>query len=67
MILVINFYSGEERLVRVGWNDDAVINAVGGRVITFYIADDEQLIGCEIDHCKDNCRGLTWLKIKMIN
>ena len=40
----INFFSGEERLVVVGWDDDWVKN-YGGRRELFAIADDEQLIG----------------------
>ncbi len=47
-ILRINFYSGQETLVNVG-ADDWFVKKYGGRVEIFEIADDEQLIGCELD------------------
>jgi hypothetical protein len=37
----------------------------GGRKDTFCIADDEQLIGCELDHCQKFLRGVTWIKMKL--
>ncbi len=47
----INFYSGQERLVEVGgYNDDYDVETWGGRVETFEIAADEQLIGAELYH-----------------
>ena len=43
-IMRINFYSGEETLVRLGDRDDW-IKEYGGRVESFEMAADEQLIG----------------------
>jgi hypothetical protein len=66
----MNFYSGQERLVKVGYTDDDVKN-YGGRVEVFEIAADEQLIGAELYHGElnnngyDCFRGLTWLKCKI--
>ncbi len=45
----MNFYSGQETLVQLGWNDDYV-KLFGGRVESFEIAADEQLIGAELYH-----------------
>ncbi len=45
----INFYSGTETLVKVGWDDDYV-EEYGGRMETFEITADEQLIGAELYH-----------------
>ncbi len=45
----INFYSGHETLVKVGWDDDYV-KRNGRRVESFEIAADEQLIGAELYH-----------------
>ncbi len=67
---LINFYSGQETLVQVGWNDDGV-KEYGGRVESFEIADDEQLIGAELYHGDydndgdDWFRGVTWFKCKI--
>ena len=61
----INFYHHEERLVTVGNSDDWYVMEYGGRREIFEIADNEQLIGCELDHCKDYFRGVTWLKWKI--
>ena len=47
----INFYSGEEKLVRVGY-DDWYVKPYAGRVEIFDIAADERLIGCELDNEK---------------
>jgi hypothetical protein len=48
-IIRINFYSGQERLVKVGgYNDDYDVKTWGGRVETFEIASDERLIGAEL-------------------
>ena len=44
------FYSGEERLTHVGYPEGEYVKLWGGRVETFEIAADEQLIGCELDH-----------------
>ena len=49
-ILRIIFYSGEETLVKVGGFSDDQVKEWGRRVETFEIADDEQLIGCELYH-----------------
>ncbi len=68
-IIRINFYSGTETLVQVGWNDDEV-KKYGGRMETFEIAADEQLIGAELYHGPDGgdyFYGLTWLKCKIRN
>ena len=46
-IMRINFYSGEETLVRLGDRDDW-IKEYGGRVESFEMAADEQLIGAEL-------------------
>ncbi len=62
----MNFYSGQETLVKVGADDEYVKN-YGGRMETFEIAGDEQLIGCELDFCKDYFYGVTWLKWKIMN
>ena len=71
-IAQINFYSAQELLCEVGWDDDFVKMVGGGRVITFEIAADEQLIGAELDHGEwdgddddeDYFYGVTWLKWK---
>jgi hypothetical protein len=60
--LRINFYSGDKTLVQVG-ADDAPVKVYGGRVETFEIGTDEQLIGCELSYCDRLFRGVTWLKI----
>ena len=70
-IIKIKFFSGEEKLVAVGYTDDAYVAKISGRVETFEIAVDEQLIGCELDHGtdvrgqNDFLRGVTWLKWKI--
>ncbi len=66
----MNFYSGQETLLKVGDNDEYVKN-YGGRVESFEIAADEQLIGAELYHGDldkkgDDCfHGVTWLKCKI--
>ncbi len=70
-IIRINFYSGTETLVQVGYND-ADVKEEGGRMETFEIAADEQLIGAELYHGLDEdgddiFLGLTWLKCKIRN
>ena len=61
----INFFSGEERLVTVGMDDDYV-KKYRRRVEKFEIADDEQLIGCQLDeNTSGNFSGVTWLKMKV--
>ena len=66
----INFYSGTETLLKVGWEDDDEVKEYGGRMETFEIAADEQLIGAELYHGPDgdddDCfQGVTWLKCKI--
>jgi hypothetical protein len=51
----------------VGFDDDYIKNWVG-RVEVFEIAEDEQLIGCEIHEWIDDngsFAGVTWIKIKL--
>ncbi len=48
-IMRMNFYSGQETLVKVGCDDDDV-KEYGKRVEKFEIAADEQLIGAELYH-----------------
>ena len=43
-----NFYHYHEKLVAVGCTDK-VVEKFGGRREVFEMADDEQLIGCELD------------------
>ena len=66
MICQINFYHNGERLVEVGRTGESFVSKHGGRVEVFDIAEDEQLIGCELDEEGDNFRGLTWIKMKVI-
>ena len=73
LIMQIKFFSGEELLCVMG-GSDVNVRILGGRVVTFEIADDEQLIGAElyngtIDGCgdKDYFVGVTWLKMKITN
>ena len=67
----IHFFSGKELLCKVGFTDDDV-KLFGGREVTFEIAADEQLIGCELYNGADNngCDffyGVSWLKLKITN
>jgi hypothetical protein len=64
-IMQINFYSGGERLVRVGFYDERAVVFQGNRIETCDIANDEQLVGCKIDYTKEKFCGLTWLKMKV--
>ncbi len=53
----------------MGFIDDWV-KKFGGRVEVFEIAENEQLIGCELDECTDengyyHFGGVTWIKIKL--
>ena len=60
----MNFYSGDELLVKVGWDDQTLEND-GGRKETFEIAYDEQLIGCELG-CNDfYFLSVRWLAMKV--
>ena len=65
----IKFFSGEEELCRVGYTDDDWMLRQQCEVESFEIADDEQLIGCQLDQSteKNLChfRGVTWLKMKV--
>ena len=69
-ILQIKFFSGEELLCTVGGSDDDV-KKYGGRVESFEIAADEQLIGAELHNGPDNkgrgdyFLGVTWMKWKI--
>ena len=62
----INFYHHEERLAKVGLLDGDLKMRAGRREV-FEIADDEQLIGCDLDYCKNRLRGVTWMKWKISN
>jgi hypothetical protein len=50
----------------VGNPNDVYVKKWGGRVETFDIAADEQLIGCKLDHDDRYFRGLTWIKMKKL-
>lgn len=69
VICQINFYSGEKRLLRLGQYDEFV-KSEGGRLESFEINDDEQLIGAELyegdydNMISDSFLGVTWLKCK---
>ena len=63
-IVQINFFHRKERLVAVG-NTDGWVKKIAGRRHNFEIADDEQLIGCEINQNHDDCGGIVWLKMKL--
>ncbi len=68
-IIRMNFYSGQETLVKVGCDEDEYVEAYRGRVESFEIAADEQLIGAELYHGEfyndDYFLGVTWLKCKI--
>ena len=63
-IYIINFYSHEELIANTG-NPDWFREDWNGRLEEFVIAEDEQLIGCELDHDEFYFRGITWLKMKL--
>ncbi len=63
-ILQINFYSGQETLVQVGWPDWRVKDH-RRRVESFEIAADEQLIGAELYYNHLCFKGVTFLKCKV--
>ncbi len=64
-IIRMNFYSGQETIVKVGMDGD--LEEEGRRVESFEIAADEQLIGAELYHggSNDFFHGVTWLKCKI--
>jgi hypothetical protein len=63
-ICQINFYSGQETLVKA-LADDRYLKNGGGRVEIFEIAADEQLIGAEIYAEEGFFIGVSWLKCKI--
>ena len=63
-ILRINFYSGQETLVKVGWRND--VERYGGRVEIFEISGEERLIGCIINLSEPFLIGVTWIKMKVL-
>ena len=62
----MKFYHHGKRLVTVGIDDDDVKYSGAERVEVFSIAEDEQLIGCKLDHNDDYFLGVTWIKTKQI-
>jgi len=63
--MIINFYHHTEILVAVGMSDYETKGDRGSREV-FNIADDEQLIGCELEHDHLSLfRGVSWLKWKI--
>ena len=69
-LVQISFYSGAETFDKMNYNDDDVKNNCG-RVETFEIAGDEQLIGCELysgnkeSDSRDVFNGVAWFKCKI--
>ena len=67
-IAQINFFSGEDRLVAVG-TDDENAKQFCEKVEVFEIADDEQLIGCKLDqgvlYGMNYFLGITLIKMKV--
>ncbi len=63
-ILRINFYSGEEILVKVGYPFDDHVREWSGRIEVFEVDKDEKLIGCKLDSDSRILCGITWLKMK---
>ena len=67
----IKFFSGEELLCTVGCDDYVIEKYGGGRVVTFEIAADEQLIGAELHNgnayngTEDHFLSVTWMKWKI--
>ena len=61
----MSFYSEQETLVKVGENDYWV-KVYGGRVESFEIASEEQLIGCKVSlEKKGFFIGVTWIKMQV--
>ena len=61
--MLINFYHHGERLVAVGGHSsEGFVEEYGGRREVFDLADDEQLIGCELDYGTNYFFGVSWLK-----
>ena len=65
-ILQINFYHHQQRLVAVGGWGDQGVKLLGGRREVFEIADDERLIGCELDFNKKCFCGVAWFKMQTV-
>ena len=64
--MLINFYHHGERLVAVGGHfSEAFVEEYGGRREVFDLADDEQLIGCELTDDGDFYVGVKWIKIRL--
>ncbi len=64
----INFYSGQETLAQVGHDNWVILDWIkeeSGRVESFEMAADEQLIGAEIYDDDVYFRGVTFLKCKI--
>ena len=57
-IFQIRFYCRDNSKFKIGGTD--YWNA--GRVETFTLADDEVLLGCELDHTQQHTVGITWIK-----
>ncbi len=49
----------------MGYSDNDV-KVFRGKVESFEIADDESLIGCELDFDEEDFCGVTWLKWKNV-
>ena len=64
-IIRIDFYHHQQRLVEVGMSPGQFFHFHGGGSYVFKIAEDEQLIGCEIDFNENELLGVTWLKWKI--
>ena len=66
-IFQIHFYHHQERLVALGkgLNENDIFKDYGERVEVFEIGDDEQLIGCDLDYCKNFFMGIKWIKMRL--
>ena len=64
-IIQMNFYHNGERLLKAGIDNS--IKILGDRKEVFEIADDEQLIGCELYYEKRFFSGVKWIKMKIMN
>ena len=64
-VVSIDFFSGKKRLLNLGLKFDPFDKEIE-RMETFEIADDEQLVGCQLDeNTSGNFLGVTWLKMKV--